>query len=277
MDHYKLWDALGSAGYTLDEIHQLAKAGGKARKAVTNKRHPTPQERQERANEMADAYRNGLTLQQVADHYKLTRERVRQVLRKFGIAADEGGRSLRGRLNEEARKSAARENRDVRVLHFYGCTQEEALANNEGLKISDRDSLAMAYRSQRRNAEARGVGWEFTFPSWVKAWKDSGKLDLRGRHADAYVMGRKGDEGPYSPDNVEFLTLRENARFAQLKFAGLRDRDANGLTKRQQDTLRLYQGGAKTAAELAVGLGVGYGTAYSYLSFIERFLAERDS
>jgi hypothetical protein len=73
-------------------------------------------------------------------------------------------------------------------------------------------SLAEAYTSQRRAAGTRGIEWDFTFESWLAVWRESGRLECRGRGRDQYVMARIGDAGPYSASNVYITTNRENVR-----------------------------------------------------------------
>ena len=59
-----------------------------------------------------------------------------------------------------------------------------------------------AYENQKRAAKLRGIEWTFTFDTWLKWWKDTGKLDFRGRSRGSYMMCRYNDAGPYSADNV---------------------------------------------------------------------------
>lgn len=64
------------------------------------------------------------------------------------------------------------------------------------------------YQCQKRSAKKRNISWNFTFNSWWKVWQDSGKWEER-THC-GYVMGRNGDTGPYSPDNVQIITHSQN-------------------------------------------------------------------
>ncbi|GAA0415393.1 hypothetical protein GCM10008934_02930 [Virgibacillus salarius] len=45
-----------------------------------------------REMEMAERYKNGETLQEIGDHYGLTRERVRQLINKVGVSGKSTGR-----------------------------------------------------------------------------------------------------------------------------------------------------------------------------------------
>lgn len=64
------------------------------------------------------------------------------------------------------------------------------------------------YACHRYTAKTRGIEWLFTFETWMAAWED--KFHLRGRQSHELVMARRGDCGPYSPQNVRIITKREN-------------------------------------------------------------------
>ena len=70
------------------------------------------------------------------------------------------------------------------------------------------------YNNQRNNAKSRGIDWQFTYDEWIAWWGTD--IDNRGRKADSLQMGRKGDTGPYSPDNVKKITCVENQAEAHL-------------------------------------------------------------
>lgn len=77
--------------------------------------------------------------------------------------------------------------------------------------------LIRAYQVQRWNARTRDIKWQFTFLSWLRFWRASGKLDKRGLKGDGYVMSRFNDEGAYSPDNCEIIKNSDNAHQDQVK------------------------------------------------------------
>ena len=72
-------------------------------------------------------------------------------------------------------------------------------------------SVIKKYTAQKMNARKRGVDWGITFWEWWLIWKRSGKWSFRGKSADGYVMARLKDTGPYSPENVEIITLAQNS------------------------------------------------------------------
>lgn len=84
--------------------------------------------------------------------------------------------------------------------------QPHAKAAHDRYRVSPKGRYAM----HKKNAEIRGIPWEFTFETWWAVWEDSGKWAERGR--GGYMMCRFGDTGPYSPTNVRIDTVVSNAR-----------------------------------------------------------------
>jgi hypothetical protein len=103
------------------------------------------------------------------------------------------------------------------------------------------------YVQQRCVARTRKIDWLFTFETWWQMWQDSGKWAERGRKLGQYCMARKGDVGPYSPDNVEIVTNSKNSS----------DAHANGRCKygtwspneEQIEAMRQRQLGVKQTEE----------------------------
>ena len=54
----------------------------------------------------------------------------------------------------------------------------------------------------------RNIDWHFTYESWLEWWGDD--IVNRGNKSGQLVMARKGDIGPYHPDNVVKITCNEN-------------------------------------------------------------------
>jgi hypothetical protein len=102
-------------------------------------------------------------------------------------------------------------------LRKYGCSFEQWQAVRDigrGMGVGAYRTPLGAFRSQRNNAKARGIGWELTFWQWWCVWQSSGRWEQRGR-GDGYVMCRNGDLGPYAVDNVFIATAAENSADGQ--------------------------------------------------------------
>lgn len=145
--------------------------------------------------EILSRWEQGETLEQIGQRMGVTRERIRQLLKEWGAGL--GGR--RKTADDKAKARMARLNE--RSLRLRGITHEEFKALPK--------AATAAYRQQRRNAKTRGIEWRFNLASWWRVWQASGKWPERGR-GRRYVMARKGDTGPYSPDNVYICTGAQN-------------------------------------------------------------------
>jgi len=155
-----------------------------------------------KAAPMAELYRAGCTLEQIGQQFGITRERVRQLMTKhFGIRAEDGGASVLKQRADEMR----RQKREQKSWAKNGCSYADYTA------LVRMEKPTRAYASQKRNANMRGIPWDLTLWQWWTIWQQSGKWEERGRRGDAFVMCRKNDMGPYSPENVYIATLRHNS------------------------------------------------------------------
>ena len=154
---------------------------------------------------MMEMYRSGLTLQAIGDRYQITRERVRQILRKCKVSVDEGGQTLRAAAKRAQRAAA----RDQRYLAKYGFTYGEYVAIGARAR--------KAYNEQKCSARNRGLEFGLTMRQWWDIWQQSGHWNERGR-GSGYCMSRVGDRGGYTFGNVYITTCRENVQeFRQRK------------------------------------------------------------
>lgn len=69
--------------------------------------------------------------------------------------------------------------------------------------------LIYKYEANKAGARERGIKWEFTLQSWLKLWGD--KITKRGTGPRDFVLCRKNDIGPYSPENCYIATKRHNS------------------------------------------------------------------
>jgi hypothetical protein len=156
-----------------------------------------------RNNEICQLFRSGMAVTRIAPKFGVTRQRVQQILKRCGLTALDGGRSFVTALNGTA-DNRLKKRRADRFIDTYGCTRGQAWTlSTKGQRLS--------YRQQRRNAGVRGIPWEMTLISWLIVWESSGKLNDRGRGHGNFVMARRGDDGPYHPDNVEIVTADQNS------------------------------------------------------------------
>lgn len=174
-------------------------------------RPPGPADKQ-RVLDMAEAYRSGRTLAEIAADYGVTRERVRQILRKDAqVSAKDGGAALRLRRNRERVEAEAL----TRALAKHGCTPAQVRelrrlgrqAMSQGLH-RERTPIG-AFCRQRASATRNGHAWGLSLGQWWSIWQESGKWEERGR--GRYVLGRRDRSQGFTVENCEIRSSSENS------------------------------------------------------------------
>ena len=170
--------------------------------------HTWPYQPSERDLDMVEKYKTGQTLVSIGSVYGITRERVRQILKKNGITRMDGGQTIsifRSTPDRIEAKNKQIEKSEAFKRRVWGISLDEwkRIRQEFGYKPFQ------AYTYQRRNAAKRGIEWEFDFRTWWETWQESGHWPERGR-GKGYCMARLGDSGPYSKDNVYFCTIGQN-------------------------------------------------------------------
>lgn len=193
----------------------------------------------ERAARMVSMHKQGITLVKIGSQFGLTRERVRQILKKQGFTARTGGQSLTAQVKAEQKARAM----EARYLAKYG--QPKAV-----MDVLRSQGVTRAYQEQQRNARTRGVSWQLDFASWFAIWQASGKLHLRGRNKGQYVMSRIRDDGPYAMGNVHIQLCSDNGREAVAKW--------RGKVKENRGVFCLYPGRAKAWMAQVQGVSIGF-------------------
>jgi len=168
-----------------------------------------PKEPTDRTKKMVTMYQQGVTLEKIGQQFKLTRERVRQLLKSCGITSDDGGRSKYSALKKATKTRSV----EARYQLKYGLPYAVVVQLRK-------DRVLYAYRNQSNSAKARGIDWKLNFASWFAVWQTSGKLHLRGRGKGHYVMSRMSDDGCYELGNVHIQLATENSREAVEQWRG---------------------------------------------------------
>lgn len=162
-----------------------------------------------RQQDMIAMFKAGDTLAQIGKSYGISRERVRQILKMFDVAAESGGASVRAFLNVD-KLVVTKKNREE--LLERKIRARWSISMEDYLDIRSRFGYApfRAYIGQRFSARRRGIVWEFTFMVWWQCWQESGVWNRRGIGFNRYCMARHGDSGAYSPANVYICTNQQN-------------------------------------------------------------------
>lgn len=157
------------------------------------------------------AYQQGNTMAAIGAGLGISGERVRQILKEYGIVG------VPRISRQPERREAAQKRKEARVARLWGLSWEDyrQLCDRYGTSEAPMSPFRK-YIQQRKNAKSRGIKWSITFAEWWGVWQASGKWSARGR-GDGYCMARFGDKGPYKVGNVEIMPTRENSRQARLK------------------------------------------------------------
>lgn len=156
-------------------------------------------------------HRQGVNMVKIAAQMDVTRERVRQILKKHGITGREVQAVKKAKKTEF--KLFARE---ARCMARHGMTLDAYTAASKAGHVA-------AYCRQKSTAGNRGIDWALSFGDWFSIWQESGKLHLRGRGIGRYVMSRVCDAGGYVLGNVHIQLSTENNSEYMTKNVGKRN------------------------------------------------------
>jgi transposase len=151
-------------------VHNAAVRIGADRYAIkTEKPSPSlPDDVSERNREMVELYKSGMTLESIGMKYGITRERVRQILRKMAVPADVGGQAVAMLVSCSERKTKRQERAEFvekRCFANFGCSLEVLTAINGGISAyKTAGTASYNYLQQKANSEKRGIDFRLTFP-----------------------------------------------------------------------------------------------------------------
>jgi hypothetical protein len=160
---------------------------------------------------MCERYKKGETLQSIGESYGVCRERIRQILSRYGINGYHGGATLSAFKNGVKARKNNKKRKEQRINNSYGITAEQwDFLRSIGDKYTD--TPICKYRYQKRNATNRNIKWALTLWEWWTIWHDSGHWEERGRGMGKYVMARIADTGGYEIENVEIIKFEDNSK-----------------------------------------------------------------
>lgn len=192
---------LHQRGLNLREIGgQLGVTGETVRKYLNDIRNaPTRNSIAERNAHIVAEFRSGQSVQSLAAGCRVSDDSIRIVLRAAGITEEE--------LKDSRRRSRkALKGQYIEAVH--------GMSYDEWASVPKK--VRNAFKTQRKQAQYRGIGWSLNFRQWLEIWRASGKLDQRGGGSNEYVMSRYGDKGNYEVGNVFINTKSMNSAEAAL-------------------------------------------------------------
>lgn len=168
-------------------------------------------------------YREGETLRRIGASFDLTAERVRKIVKRFGLDKNNAGLAVRNRdkpVRPVVQPYSAR---------VYGCSRVElALFTHE---------QRQAFLQQRTNVKRADTAWLLSLPQWVECWTRSGKWAERGQGPSRYGLSRIDPAGYFSADNVRVATNYESAMRGRNRKSAANRRDKRAKV-RNNDWIR---------------------------------------
>jgi hypothetical protein len=152
--------------------------------------------------EIKKLFAAGMTLQAIGTKYRVSRERIRQILFKVGVYGKHGGHFKR---SQDAAKLAQFKYWNDELPRL-GCNRTELLKITGSLRISVQGSPVNRFIAKRKWAMARGEAWELTFPQWRAVWAASGHWCASPRRQNKWIMVRHNKQVPWSQGNVRIET-----------------------------------------------------------------------
>lgn len=166
----------------------------------------------DRDRQICERYRTGETLASIGRSYGVSAERVRKIVKRFGLDKRNAGLAVRNSRSVRVQKKAPAS------LRVYGCSASELDAVSTGQR--------RAFLQQRTNVKRAGsVSWDLSLVEWVGVWNRSEKWDQRGQGPSKYGLSRINTSGSYCIDNVQIATNHESA---------MRGRDLKSAVRRRE-------------------------------------------
>ena len=148
---------------------------------------------------------------EIGGRYSLSRERVRQILKKAGVSKNDGGVCVRKNLRLKTLLQNKFKKKEERIKRNYKCSIQEYELITKGFSFKlSKQCVPYCYRQHKTNAEIRGIKFNLSFPEWWQVWRESGKWGVKGREKGQFVMTRRNDIGAYELGNVTIKTTGEN-------------------------------------------------------------------
>lgn len=178
------------------------------------------QRSQREVDDMAKRYlEGGQTLEEIGEHYDISRARVHQILKKAGIDMKKGGAALRAARRAEEAEDQRMAVEAVKAKRF-GLSLKEFLRlkeeNGNGVYMNDPDSLFYGYMMFKRNQMRHypEVPFTLTFSEWDELWRKSGVE----RNKSNWMI-RKDRHKPFEKRNMKIVPAGDAIREVRVKEA----------------------------------------------------------
>ena len=152
--------------------------------------------------DMCCLFRGGETLAEIGTHYDVTRERVRQILKRYGLTRKDGGASVQNNKIKIEQAAILKIKHDKRAIK-YGVSWEEYQVLRKRIGADN----ARRFQSMRAHVLAGNGGykkntWEISLRDFVDVWDAAGcEVNQKG-----YCFARIDYTKGFTMDNLHIIT-----------------------------------------------------------------------
>lgn len=181
-----------------------------------------PESTKKRNSLIARRFKAGWTMGELSTEFGISRQRVKQLLDKRGVKAENGGRAVLRALNIKTKVAS----RERNVKRRWGITLEHW----KHLRAMDQDfwktPLGVYIRKRANVQRTSKRKWRLTFVDFLHLWEDSGKWDQRGRGDEFYGMSLIDPTKDWTRDNVVVKRLQDSVAIGiKVSLANRRNRN----------------------------------------------------
>lgn len=158
----------------------------------------------ERDKHIITQYCDGETMPTLAERFKISRQRVCQIINDHGLDRFDGGIFKKITEKREQKILKRQESLERRLMANYGLTLKDYF----NIRQYQADAWK-SYIQQRINCAARLIRFDLTFPIWFEIWQRSKKWKQRGTGRDNYVMCRRDINQGFVIGNIKIVKWQE--------------------------------------------------------------------
>lgn len=160
-----------------------------------------------RDKDMCERWVRGETLETIGAVYNVTRERVRQILKRYNHNAQTGGQHVAAERKRKLKAERIRARREKTAQREYGIDYKTLVA----LKNKYGSDLANYYRVQSTHVKSGkypykpGIKWKINFKEYCDIWL---KYGLKPR-TKGFCFARKDVTKDFTVDNIQIMPKHE--------------------------------------------------------------------
>jgi len=158
---------------------------------------------------------NNMSMQEIANEFDVTREAIRQILKKYGYTNKDGGMAYKTKIKREKERKSVDWKKDRKAKKIYGCDSQTVSEINSGRLLTCHLAPALRYKGYIRYLKLNNIKYSLTLPEWYDIWIKSGHYSEDPSDKYKHNMVRIDDTKPVTADNVKILPSKEHGTLIQ--------------------------------------------------------------